>query len=252
MLFRSVTRKSYNFKFKDSNEYEYVDGYYYIKNGNIQIDYRNLDYFEETSRTFSYHLDMDRWISEHDYFPSAYYNNNLGLYSVIREMQYQVYKHNSFKANRGLFYNNQAFESYVDLVFNGSININKMYQAISWQSVCKLLDDRTLYEKTIDKIMIYGDYQCSGILDVIEFGVTRNKEGIWNFNNFRDLVVDDKSPILNRLTGKVYENNINFNKSFFDKRNIFGIFVVIRLIMSSKIEDIYINSVNIKAIKSER
>ena len=53
---------------------------------------------------------------------------------------------------------------------------------VTWESVVKALDGSRKYKDTIDKIMIYSDYQCSGEIDITEYNTSRNVEGVWQFN----------------------------------------------------------------------
>ncbi len=153
--------------------------------------------------------------------------------------------------NKGLYFNT-TFSSYVDLIFNSRLDLSKLYQAIEMQTVCKTIQGATLYHKTIDKIVIYSDYQCSGEIAISEFNTSRNVEGVWNFNEFRDIVINSSLPLVGE-EGELIASNLNINKSYFEKSVFIGTFVVVRLIMSNTNNDsIYINFVNVKSRMSKR
>ncbi len=260
------TKKHYDFKYKDlvgegMSTFTF-DGESYYQDG-IRLEFDDVRYFENLSKTFSFDLKEKAFVCQHDYFPNAYYTNNQGLFSVNNDLFIQVpqlehnfvsnlYKHNSYTQKRGTFYNGITYDSYIDLIFNSRLDLSKLYQAVTWESVVKTIEGATLYHETINKIMIYSDYQCSGVIDVKEFTVSRNAEGIWNFNEFRDVVVNASLPIVDE-EGRVLNNNLNNNKSYFEKSVFIGTFVVVRLIMTNQnTNDVYINFVNVKSRISKR
>ena len=258
------TKKDFRFKFKSDigTIYSFDGEFYYIISGANRIDFHNEYYFENKSYTLSYSLDENQWVCEHDYYPNAYYFNTFGMYGVYNNSKtnsidglpslYKVYKHNSKLQQRGTFYQNETFDSYIDLIFNNRLDLIKHYQAVTWESVVKGIDGSTKYNKTIDKIALYNDYQCTGEIPLSLFENVRNVEGIWKFNEFRDIVVDNYLPVVNDR-GRILDTNLNNNKSYFEKSLFIGTFVVVRLIMSnSNTDDVYLNFVHVKSRVSNR
>jgi len=249
-----ITKKQFRFKF----EAEFAEGDFIFENGFYRssepdspyIPYSDTDYFEEISFTLSYLLTFDIFICEHDYYPNNYTHTVKGIYAIQNLTQGNLYKMNSI-LNKSTFFGTK-FTSYVDLIFNGRLDLSKLYQAVEWQSVCKGVQDATNYHKTVDSIVLYSDFQCSGEIPISEFNTSRNVEGVWNFNEFRDIVIDGSLPLVDR-EGKLVESNLNINKSYFEKSVFIGTFVVIRLIMNNTNNDsIYINYVNVKSRMSQR
>lgn len=249
------TKKMYEF-IQQEGEFTF-DGEYYFKieeGETIKLDYTDINYFRETSTTFSYQMDRDEFVCQHDYFPKAYVYTNKGLFLIDSPNgeNSKTYQHNS-KNNKGVFFG-VKFESYVDLIFNSRYDLSKLYQAVEWGTEVIAEDGSRKYFKTIDKIMLYNDYQCTGIINIPDntFKISRNKENVWNFNSFRDMVIDKYLPIIGE-EGSINENNINFNKSFFDKSNFIDIFIVVRLIMANDTNDtVYIHRVNVKSRISDK
>ncbi len=246
------TKKDYRFKdenLEEEDTYDFNGEYYYVND--ILILYTDTFWFEDISKTFSFSLDWKKWSCEHDYFPNCYAYTNKGTYAIqnLPEIS-KVFKMNS-RTVKGTYFN-QTFNSYVDLIFNGRLDLSKAYQVIEWQSVCKSVQEATNYHKTVDSIVIYSDYQCSGEIPVSEFNTSRNVEGVWNFNEFRDIVIDASLPLVDE-EGELLANNLNINKSYFEKSVFIGTFVVVRLIMKNTNSDsIYINFVNVKSRMSKR
>lgn len=266
------TKKYYKFLFDIVENGEYTfDGEFYYKRIEGEedsstferLDFNDESYFENLSKTFSFNIDDNTYVCEHDYFPNVYMFNTYGLFSINNDRTiveepslaipaYVLYKHNVKTQQRGTYYKGSTYDSYIDLIFNGRLDLSKQYQMVTWESVVKALDGSRKYKDTIDKIMIYSDYQCSGEIDITEYNTSRNVEGVWQFNEFRDIVVDNTLPII-REDGRVDESNLNINKSFFEKSFFIGTFVVIRLIMTnSNTNDVFINLVNVKSRISKR
>lgn len=251
-----ITKKYYKFLFENEvgTVYGFNGEYYYnISTPQILLSFKDSSYFKEESLSISYSLDYNKWVCEHDYFPNLSVFNNKGLYSFYKNSinSFKLYKNNDKTINRGSYYDG-VYASYVDLIFNNRLDLSKLYQAVEWESVVKTIEGATLYNKTIDKIMIYSDYQCSGEIHITAIKNARNIEGVWNFNEFRDIVVDPSLPIVDK-EGRLNLNNINNNKSYFEKSVFIGTFVVIRLITSNgSTNDVYINYVNIKSRVSNR
>lgn len=263
------TKKYYRFLFPTLVGTDYLfDGEFYYKivdDVNIRLDYNDTSYFIEESKTLSFDVEGNKFISEHDYFPNAYYFNTFGLFSINKDSTsisidnlpafnhvYKTYKHNSYTQTRGTYYKGIAYPSYIDLPFNSRLDLVKQYQAVLWESVVEALDGSRKYRKTIDKILLYSDYQCSDEVDITQFNTARNTEGVWQFNEFRNLVVNEDLPIV-REDGSINVDNLNNNRSYFEKSFFIGTFVVVRLIMlNGTTDDIYINFVNVKSRISKR
>ena len=252
------TKKYYRFLFPNlvGTEYSFDGEFYYqvIEDEEIRLDYNNSEYFKEESKTLSFDIGSGKWISEHTYFPNGYYFNTFGLFSFHKDITniVNMYKHNSLTQNRGTYYDNVTYASYIDLIFNGRLDLVKHYQAVEWESVVEAINGARLYNKTIDKVAIYSDYQCSGEVDVNQFTTARNTEGLWQLNEFRDIAVDRTLPLV-REDGSINVNNLNNNRSYFEKSFFIGTFVVVRLIMlNNTTDDVYINFVNVKSRISKR
>lgn len=248
------TKKDFRFKtesLEEGDTFEFDGEFYYVND--IKKDYSDIFWFEELSRTFSFSLDGRKWVCEHDYFPNAYFYTNRGLYSNHTIMTNSlIYKHNS-KLNKGNFYG-ITYDSYIDPVFNSRLDLSKLYQNITWNTVVYDPNEQAQYFKTIDAIMLYNDVQCTGVIDLNPntISLERNIEGNWNFNDFRDLVINKNLPVIDSR-GRLVTSNINNNGSWFEKSNFINTFIVVRMIMKNQTNDaVYINIVNVKSRISDR
>ena len=232
------------------------DGEFYYDERNKKIDFDNESYFINESKTFSFALDSKTWVCEHDYFPNAYFYNNKGFFlskSIIGGNT-KIYKHNSNKVNPGNFFGKQ-YQSYVDLIFNGRLDISKQYQALNWVSEAfDIATNTELQFDTIDKVMFYNNHQCSGYIEVskTDLKTSRNAEGIWQLNEFRDMLISPDKKILND-DGSLITNNISLTKQWFNKGMFFGNFIVVRMLWDNTTKVLkHIHNVNVKSVLSNR
>ena len=232
------------------------DGEFYYDERSKKIDFDNESYFINESKTFSFALDSKTWVCEHDYFPNAYFYNNKGFFlskSVIGGNT-KIYKHNSNKVNPGNFFGKQ-YQSYVDLIFNGRLDISKQYQALNWVSESfDIATNTELQFDTIDKVMFYNNHQCSGYIEVskTDLKTSRNAEGIWQLNEFRDMLISPDKKILND-DGSLITNNISLTKQWFNKGMFFGNFIVVRMLWDNTTKVLkHIHNVNVKSVLSQR
>lgn len=251
-----VTKKLFNFKFEDLLGTQYFfDGHIYRDRLGNKLDFYNTGLFDNLSITFSFDLKDNVWVCNHDYFPNAMYYCNTGLYSNISRLgqDSEVYKHND-PNTKGLYYGNK-FESYVDIIFNKRLDLSKLYQNVNW--VTEVKDNNTntiLYNETVDKVILYNNYQCSGVLDIKngKFEIVRTLENKWQLNEFRDIVIDRSSPIITN-EGLILENNLNNFKSWFEKSYFISNFIVVRLIIDNiDNKEKYIHNINVKSRISKR
>lgn len=253
------TKKKYRYKFPEHLEDENLnitfDGEFY-KDGDTFLNFDDNTLFDNLSKTLSYDLDRHLWLFEHDYFPNLYFNTTYKLHSIKNtltgENRARIYEHND--SNTKGYYYETKFDSYVDLIFNGHSDISKLYKNIIW--ITKVINQNKGIErdKTITHIMLYNDHQCSGVINLKDnlFDLTRNIEEEWHFNDFRDLVINASSPIIDD-NGEVINSNINSLKVWFEKSNFISKFIVVRLIYDNiENNDIHINQVNVHSIRSHR
>ena len=182
--------------------------------------------------------------------------NSKGVFSIFNSIENnaKLYKYNSNNVNPGNFFGKQ-YESYVDLVFNSRLDLSKQYQSLSWVSESYNIEDNTEYQfDTIDKVMFYNNHQCSGYITVSKTDLikSRNVEGIWQLNEFRDMVKAADKKILDD-DGYLIDSNILTNKQWFAKGMFYGNFVVVRMVWENN-EPIlkYLHNVNVKYVISQR
>ena len=102
--------------------------------------------------------------------------------------------------------------------------------------------------------MFYNNHQCSGYIEVskTDLKTSRNAEGIWQLNEFRDMLISPDKKILND-DGSLIINNISLTKQWFNKGMFFGNSIVVRMLWDNTTKVLkHIHNVNVKSVLSNR
>jgi hypothetical protein len=210
---------------------------------------------EGTYHTLSYDFGSQTWQSHHDYESNFLFNINSKLYSFNNGMLYQ---HNSL-LNKGLYYleggTRTNKESWVDVVFNTHVVNNKYFYGVNWLSEVTSDIGTYLHDDTITQILIYNSYQSSQVVEVtklrdlaVEY-TARDTGGKWNFNKFRDIVIDEVRTGVQAILDEdenFIPTAVTQNKAWFNKKRFIDNFIVVRFIYSnSENKTLYLYDVDI-------
>jgi len=188
---------------------------------------------EDTSFTVSYSLENKSWSCFHDYKPDAIFCTANFLMSF---KETKIYIHNQLD-KKGWFYNQPSLEVPVPIPFKSQIEfvapniLTKSYHSVSWKTQVKI-SGIIIEHITFDTIMIYNHNQCSGEVTIIPNKTTRNAEGVWRFNDFRDLIKDPNSIFLDSK-GNVIPTAISSSKSFYKQARFISDYICSRLIFNN-------------------
>lgn len=177
------------------------------------------------SFTVSYSLEGECWTCFHDYVPDAIFCTANKLMSFKDQ---RIYIHNQLN-RKGLYYNVIPFKSQIEFIIANLLS--KATHAINWKTQYKkagVIDEK----RTFTAIMLYNHNQCSGEQPITLKRTTRNAEGVWKFNDFRDLLKSPTTVFLDK-DGNVIPSSIMANKSFFKKSRFIGDYLCIRMIFDN-------------------
>lgn len=187
--------------------------------------YIDPDTDEDKSFTISFSMEINGWVALHDYTPDMIFSTANKLFSFKNN---NIYVHN-VPNKKGIYYDDTKHPAYIEMVNPSPQSI--LASNISWRSQFKL--NGVINEtETLTHIMLYNDTQCSGIVPITYRSTTRNAEGLWNFNNFRDLV-KNKNLIFLDANGNVIESNIDATKPFFKKTRFIANYLCVRFIFDN-------------------
>lgn len=191
---------------------------------NILIGYdelrKRLLIRDKTNYTISYSLLSQGLTSFHDYIYKDIAVNRRGTFLIEDNL---IRKFTKKPTN---------LKSYIDVNVLFEPNIQKLFQSIIWETEY-LIDKHRLWDKTIDKIMVYNDSQCTGLLDVNtnkmwykgETGVYKADQ--WIFNDIFDAVINDREPFLENF---MPTDNVSANKkNWYNMSQFISKFITIRL-----------------------
>lgn len=177
--------------------------------------------------TISFNSVIKGWHCFHDFWPRIMATTKEG--DLFGWEYTKVYHHNVDASIKGNYYHGVA-TAYIDVVCSDKPEVNKIYEAIEFETkVYSNYQGVNFYDKSVDGIMVYTDNQCTGIVDISSyhgdgtwFNINKRNIGeIWRFNEFRDVVVDNKQPFFDLPE---YDNyglfNTNTNKQWFNKHLI--------------------------------
>jgi hypothetical protein len=197
------------------------------------------------------------WLSFHTYSPNFISENRLGLV-VYENTQKKVFKHNSTTL-KSTFYDSVAKESFIDVVFNENPEITKTFDNANWISTVE--NATTIFDnETATHLIAYTGTKCTDKIDLAKSSRawysrdSKNVEGTWNFNNFRDMVIDPSLPFLDSTPQKaLISSNISTTKSWYNKSKFLSKFAVFRLIYSNVVQkDFHLNYVGSNYKRSNR
>jgi hypothetical protein len=248
-----IVKKDYQFKQPNLITTGFItfDGEFYRNTNGEVLDFNDDTHFENIGFTYSYDLNADKWVCQHDYNPNLFYYLNIGLYMGLNSIgkSNKIYKHN-IKGVKGTYFD-KTYLSYVDLIFNAESKVSKLLQTIELITEVLNIDYTVETQKTITHLMIYNNTQCSGIINIKDnmFEITKNANDSFNINDFRDIVKNEFSPVILK-NGELIQENLDYNKNWFEKSNFSGKFIVVRLIIDNQNNTTtYIHEVIVNSIK---
>ena len=269
-----------NIIFDTANEYQTVE-FSHVFNDDSSLRFINLTgadiviefYYgsEYENQTFSYNLKTKIWMCEHDYIPSLFINYNNRLYSFNNDVYYnglkEIYTHNH-RLNVAKYYEVNVIptlynESFADFLFNYD-KTNVSLESLLWKTRLHniLNKNLTAVTETIDEVMIYNNSQCSGLVPI-----NRNSEwfennaklvdGVWFFNDFDDVVIDNTLEILDNNGNPILTNVDKTQKDWFNKSKFTDTFMIVRLLYKNLVVSgyqkiMYINDIITNVRKSYR
>lgn len=179
------------------------------------------------SYTLSYSLLGKDWVFFHDYYPDFYFSTKTQLYNIKDS---KIYIHH--KGPYGVYHNDTPKSFFIDAVFAAQEEM--ILNSINW--ISEVFNNSGEVEfTTLTHITVWNNQQCTGrialsqVFSALQYQV-RKTQGLWNFDDFRDMVKTYGSPFLLDLFNNfaVDSNNIDVNKPWFNKDLLHDNFFIIR------------------------
>ena len=189
------------------------------------------DYFTSKKFTIGYYPELKGWVSFYTYYPDFMSNNSV---RTISNKNGYLYKHN-VEDSYGIFYNFNDDTSFIsEPVFNLPKEVKRL---ASVQVKTKAIIDGNIdYLQQFDKYFAYDSYQISKTLTLINTKNTRNVEGYWNINDFRDDTKDNADALFDSsyIIKNPNSNNINVNKHWSKRKKLVDYWFIMRMIYNNR------------------
>lgn len=214
-----------------TNEETYIDFPDTDKIGEA-IQFTNEAYFEDKCQTVSYNFIQKGFSSFHTYKPHLLFNDRNDHFSMKLRNYYQ---HNH--TNKCIFYDGTPEQSSMVVVMGNDEN-SKMFNLIKW--ITKLSQDGIIIrEESFNEIEVWDEERaCFHVLDYFtdpnNFRTenVRNIKNTWNFNRFRDAVLNTSVIVV--LDESLNRANIGI-KPVIGRKRFMGKFLVVNLLYNNEI-----------------
>ena len=158
----------------------YVGGQYIY----YDLSFNDEMYFTKSQWTTAYYPEYKSWSSFYLYYPESLFNTNDAVYSSFKGTLMQ---HNVFTLP--LFYTDTPSPSTLDMHFNNEPDLMKEFKSVQFKTKANNTINGVQnqeYLTTFDDYQSYNSYQLSDKVTLTNRVTSRNLEGYWSINWFRD------------------------------------------------------------------
>ena len=166
-----------------------------------EIYFNNPTYFTEDRFTLAYYPEYDGFVSWYENSQDTYFSNQLKFWSQHNKVAFeQNKKEYPYLLSYG---GSKALENITDsrgtLTIEPIINGKEVSRLMSVQWKTKALDIASNEEvlQTFDSLQAYDSYQISKISNIVNQSNSRNVEGYWSNNDFRDYTLNNSTKVVN-------------------------------------------------------
>jgi hypothetical protein len=158
------------------------------------IEFDDTDYFTPTGWTVSYDIELNVWVSFHDYIPYKYTRSRDVLVS-FNEGNKALWGHDS-ETNRGRFYG-VNYASEFEFIYNAAKDSDKVIYSFEYTVDVVNSSGSNLHDHGFSSFYVYNTHQISDERTIEYMINTRRVGNEWKINKFRDLALlqQDNSAI---------------------------------------------------------
>ena len=195
----------------------------------VEISFTESFNFIEERFTVAYYPEAQGWSSYYTFYPDAFAYTIDGVYSFTKDYDTKLYKHNSDLQN-ALFYNREVpYQSFVEPILNQPKGVNRT-SSFSIKANSYRKDNSLDYLDMFDSYFVRNSYQISEEAPVINAKTSRNAEGYFNINDFRDMTRDNAKPLMtDAIINEPNASNINANKHWSKQKKFVDYYIIPRL-----------------------
>jgi len=192
----------------------------------VKTDFNSM--FVLDSFVTAYYPELKAWVSMYDFGGVPEFMS----YTIDKVYSFNgntLFKHNSDTQNT-LFYNRQIpYTSFVEPILNTPKGV-KRFSSFSFVTELFRSNGTLDYLKTFTDYFVRTSYQISNKISMINTQTSRNAEGYFNANDFRDLTIDNSKPLMtDAIIHQPNTANINPNKHWSKQKKFVDYYLIPRL-----------------------
>ncbi len=194
----------------------------------VKTNFNSIGDFILDSFVTAYYPELQAWVSMYDFGGVPEFMT----YTIDKTYSFNgntLFKHNSDTQN-ALFYNRQIpYASFVEPILNTPQGV-KRFSSFSFITKLFKTDGTIDYLKSFTDYFVRNSYQISNKIKVLNTKTSRNAEGYYNANDFRDLTRDNSKPLITDAI--IYQPdvaNINVNKHWSKQKKFVDYYLIPRL-----------------------
>lgn len=232
-------------------------------NSNSQTEYclafEDLDLEDSVDKSFtmSYSVKDGAWVFFHDYIPDFYFHTREALFTLKDNA---LYKTNAGPA--GQYFNETPNSFFIDVVFKAEGEL--LLETVNW--ISSVLEDSSDAStvgsewNTLTHISIWNSQQHSGRLALkdifadLQYQTSRNTNGQWSFNDFRNIVTTRGTTFIQDLFHNYALNpGTTSTKDWYDAELLQDKYFVVRFEFDNTLQkQLILHETAVQAIKAKR
>jgi hypothetical protein len=240
-----------------------------IPEDTVEVELEDVTDLDDASYTISFTSVDNSWVSFHDYIPEGIWSGrDTETSSLISLFNGFLYRHNDHDSV-GTFYENKTYPSYITPVFTTPYKTEKgtlpmQLVNVSWNTDVEAIgtSDLELQNMTLSSISLHTSYQSTNEQTLIPFDTnktiqqnydvynTRKVRSYWNFNKFRDMIVNNNVETFTEFLDDCVINtgNVNPTKANELLRRLEDDYVILKLKFNNALQlDLKIFDVSIQS-----
>ena len=192
----------------------------------VKVDFNSI--FTLDSFVTAYYPELQGWVSMYDFGGVPEFM----IYTIDKVYSFNgntLFKHNSDTQNT-LFYDREnPYTSFVEPILNTPKGV-KRFSSFSFVTELFRSNGTLDYLKTFTDYFVRTSYQISNKISMINTQTSRNAEGYFNANDFRDLTIDNSKPLMtDAIIHQPNTANINPNKHWSKQKKFVDYYLIPRL-----------------------
>jgi hypothetical protein len=212
---------------------------------------------EDKSFTLSFSEEAKNWVFFHDFIPDFYLHTRENLYNIKDQ---DMYVHN--EGLYGKYYTDDIKSFFIDVVFRADEELT--LETVNW--VSSVLEDKKDLSpigdewNTLTHISVWNSQQHTGriaLKDVfadLQYETSRNLNGKWSFNDFRNVVTTRGTQFIKDLFNDYsLDPTMVSDKVWYEKELLQDKYMIVRFEFdNSQQKQLLLHETSIQAIKANR